>query len=77
MKFTYNSHSYSFKDNILTDSTGLDVAKLELASNSNYDEYNYYVDLVSNEVMHSEHENTVLFSEHHIVLAGQYEAFNE
>ena len=79
IKFTYNGHSYSFKPdtNYLTDSVGIDVARIELAKDSNFDEYNYYIDIESNEVMNSTHENEVLFTQDHIFLAGQYEAFNE
>jgi len=74
MKFNYNGHSYTFEDNILSDSTGKQVARFEPANFQ--DEYNYYIDLESSEVMDAVHENEVLFTQNHFVLAGVYEAFN-
>jgi len=75
MRFTYNGHSYTFNNDILTDSLGNRIARLERANAQ--DEYNYYIDIESNEVMNSSHENEVLFNQDHFVLAGQYEAFND
>jgi len=72
MKFNYNGHSYTFKDNILSDSTGKQVARFE----HNQDGYHYFIDIGSTNVMDSVHENEVLFTQKHLVLAGVYEAFN-
>ena len=41
-----------------TNNYGTTVAKAELASKSNYDEYTYFVDIEAGAVIHSFHENT-------------------
>ena len=75
INFTYNGHGYSFDPNTnhLMNSEGIEVARIELAQD--YDEYNHYIDVESDEIMYSAHVNEILFVENHIFLAGQYEEF--
>ncbi len=76
-KFTYNGHDYNydFENNTLINIEGVKVARVELAADSNFDEYNYFIHIESNEVMQSIHENEILFSQNHVILAGLYESF--
>ena len=50
-------YSFNPETNLLTNNYGTIVAKVELAANSNWDEYNYFYDWETGELMHSQHEN--------------------
>ena len=77
MKYICDGMEYNFnpKSGLLTNNYGTSVARVELAAKSNFDEYNYFVDIESDEVMTSVHENTEI-PDIGRFLVVQYVAFN-
>lgn len=78
-KYLCDGHEYTFlpDTNQLRNNYGTIVAHVVLASDSNFDEYNHFIDDATGETMLSMHENTDLGD---YSLAGylvhQYVAFN-
>jgi len=74
-KVYFDGIKYNFDGKNLFDFEGTLVAHVELASESNYDEYNYFIHEDGGEVMHSQHEN-VYIPDLALELAGAYANFN-
>lgn len=75
--FICDGMQYRFKDNELFNNYGTLVARVELASDTNYDEYNHFIDIVTGDVMHSNHENLEVNKPIGYQLVWHYVAFNQ
>ena len=78
-KYICNGHEYTFLHSTgrLKNSYGTIVAHVELASDSNYGEYNYFIHEESGEKMHTEHENTPRHVSIGYMLTSLYNNFGE